>query len=365
MEIQKIHLVNFRNYVDQSMSFSNGVNILTGPNGQGKTNILEAISIISQGHSFRTNSKAEFINWNAKDCVLRMESKLNGKNHVHSLALSKNGKRTIKVNGVESSRMADLFGNFPLIIMEPGDVNLVKGAPQSRRRFIDILICQHNPKYMDYLSKYKRVLNQKNSLLKLEQFDFNVMAILNAQIAKLGAEIIVSRQTNLKDLNFKSQKLYSVISNHQENLNILYTNKAALESSNSAEIELILTQKILRASEAEKIRKSALVGPHRDDFILQIKDHSLKDFGSQGQCRSAALALKLASTELLEQETGRKPILLLDDIFAELDDNRKKALQKLALNSSQAFVTAPHLEGLNFKEFKHFSINENEIICTE
>lgn len=350
MHLNSLYLQNFRNYDERQLDLSADVTVFSGANGSGKTNLLEAIYCITQGHSFRTRSLADILRWEEKNFILRLES-LTEKNepYTQSLQWGKTARR-IKCGGVESQTVSSLFGRFPLIVMEPADVLLVKGGPGGRRRLLDFLLSQQSADYFEKLKQYQRILKQRNEVLRQGEVNNPVFETYTEALSQLGGSIIQMRRAAVSDLSGGVRDFYSRITNGRETIQIQYSSD--IEEGNETER---LRRTLLAGIKREQQRGLTLYGPHRDDLVFSVKNHSLREFGSQGQARSAVLALKIAASSWLNENLGQKPIWLLDDIFAELDKNRRNALKDMAEFAGQVFAAAPDAAELPFQEFNHLS----------
>ena len=332
---------NFRNLKEFSLEFSSGITIVSGKNGQGKSNLLEAIHIICQGFSFRTKTLQEAINWNADSFVLRAKT---GKNEAAIQADSSGVKG--KLNGKEFRRASTLFGSAPLVFISPEDIRLAKGAPEDKRSFLDELLCFSKKSNLDLLRRYRRVLQQRNRWLKdsLEgdasggEYLFEA---LTEQLAVLAESVWEERKNICEILEPHINDFYQTLCSKSEEIKFSYTRALSKEDF----------LKVLREKfNAERASGTTLAGPHRDDIELLIQGYPMRDFGSQGQCRSIALAMKFSAAEIIEKHSGEKPILLLDDIFAELDHSRREAVAKIVKQKEcQVFAATPSREDLPFE----------------
>lgn len=345
MELQSLCLYNFRNYGQLNISFSSGINLITGENAQGKTNLLEAINYLSLARSYRTNRDLELLKWEEKNFILRAEIKK--KNGDLNLAINyKDNKKTVYINNNRITKFNQLLGVVNTVLFTPEDLVLVKGSPSSRRRFLDQLISQINYKYFYYLQNYHRVLKQKNNSLKQSLEKKNkeqILQIWNEQLVTNGAQLILERSRILKKLNTTIQLVHYQISGKRENLKLVYcpsVNWNVSEAKQDLSFMTVRYRQVLETyKKLETEKKTSLFGPHRDDFLFLIDGKDLKIFGSQGQQRTAALSLKIAQLELMGEITGEYPLLLLDDVFSELDKKRRKNLLDYLNYKVQVFIT--------------------------
>jgi len=341
----------FRNLKEFSLGFSGGITVISGKNGGGKSNLLEAMHIICQGFSFRTRTLQEAINWNANSFVLRTREA--------AIQVDGSGVRG-KLNGKEFRRASALFGSEPLVFISPEDILLAKGTPENRRSFIDELLCFCKKSNLELLRRYRRVLQQRNRWLK-DNLDGcaaggeYMFEALTEQLASLAVMVWEERRLLCEILKPHVNDFYQILSNKAEEIEFYYT-----KAMNKEDFLKVLKEKF----SAERASGTTLSGPHRDDIELAINKHSARDFGSQGQCRSIALSMKFAAAEIIEKHSGTKPILLLDDVFAELDHLRREAISKIVRQKdSQTLAATPNIEDLPFKgdfclEIENFSILE-------
>lgn len=368
MKLTKLNLVSYRNYENLKLNFHKSLVIFLGENAQGKTNVLESIYVLAMSRSHRTTSDKELIGWGAE--FARLEGTVHKKNNEISLemAISNKGKKT-KVNHLEKKRLSDYVGELNVVLFAPEDLYLIKGAPQLRRRFIDMELGQINPHYLHYLSIYQKVLKQRNKYLK--QLAFNkkdaddYLAVLSEQLAEAGSHVLSLRYKYLTKLEKWSQEIHRGITNDKENLKITYQTTLAINASDTREtIEEVLLSELMNQTAKDIFKQSTNIGPHRDDLAFFIGEHNVQSFGSQGQQRTTALSLKLAEIELIKEETGEYPILLLDDVMSELDDDRQIHLLKTIENKVQTFVTTTtlkHLENRLMSEPEIFYVSNGQI----
>lgn len=355
MNISKLELKNYRNYKNETITFCDGVNIIHGDNAQGKTNALEALYVFAFGKSFRTSQDRELISFDENYTKISLIYNDCFRENNIEITILKDRKKQIKVNGVVIRKLSELIGRLNVVLFTPGELNLIKGGPQARRRFVDILISQLRPNYCHTLDRYSKALEQRNSLLrkiKYENFSRDTLFVWNEKLAELGAEITKYRLKYLKELCTYAQKIHFEIC--QDKLDIDYKPKFVEKN----ELLNKLTDDNLREIE----HGFTLYGPHRDDIDIFISSLDAKAFASQGQQRSAVLALKLAQAELITTETGEKPVLLLDDIMSELDLSRRKYLTE-KISSGQVILTCTDAEALGgYKNAKKIHISGGRAI---
>jgi DNA replication and repair protein RecF len=350
MWVQTLHLDNFRSYKEAHVEFAPGINVLVGSNGQGKTNIVEAIYYLATLNSHRVASENSLVKSGELSAVIR--SKINQDDRALTIDIEINPGKTnrAKLNRSPVPRVRDILGIVRVIMFAPEDLALVKGDPNERRNFMDQTLIQRTPKFMGVKSDYEKVLRQRNALLKSshrENID-STLHVWNEQLAQLGAEITHSRIQFIRDLTPFICTRYHLISGGEKavsasEISLTYQSKylteGDLESLTHNDIkEQILGQLDLRKKE-EFVRGVTLVGPHRDELFIRLGALPLKGYASHGESWSAALALRVASADVLKAD-GIEPILILDDVFAELDVLRRTTILKLTQDAPQVFITA-------------------------
>jgi DNA replication and repair protein RecF len=351
VHLDRIALHHFRNLHGLEARFSPGVNLIAGPNGHGKSNLLEAVHFLALAHSNRTRKDKELIAWDAPEdagFVIRGEGVVGEREHVQSLEYREGGSR-VKVAGEESRRLGDLLGNFLLTAFAPEDLDLIRSGPQERRRFLDVLLCQLDPSALEVLRRYRTALKQRNAALRwnLRGEEEALLDAYEATLAEAGGEIVFRRREWVGKLAPKAANFHEEIGGGAEALALSLPGKQETPESPSSLAEMMVAK--LRESRLRD-RENGLtsIGPHRDDLLVLLDQKPARDFASQGQKRSAALALKLAAANLLEETSGMPPILILDDVFAELDPGRRERLGALVAGRGQAFIATPRREDLPF-----------------
>ncbi|MCI1921584.1 MAG: DNA replication/repair protein RecF [Liquorilactobacillus nagelii] len=370
MYLEELSINNFRNYSEAKLTFSPATNILIGKNAQGKTNLLEAIYVLAMTRSHRTNNDHELLRFKTNSATIRgtLINQL-GKTKL-GIDLSNKGKKA-RVNQLEQAKLSQYIGKMNVILFAPEDLSLVKGSPAVRRRFIDMEFGQIDANYLYNLSQYKAVLKQRNRYLKqLQQkkvTDLLLLDVFSDQLAAFGAEIIIRRLGFLTKLGKFAAKLQLQITNQQESLKLRYDSTINLEDQKMIKTDWIykkLKEQYRQQQKKEIFQGTTLSGPHRDDLAFLINEKNVQFYGSQGQQRTAALSVKLAEVDLMHQETGEYPILLLDDVLSELDGARQTSLIKSIQNRVQTFLTTPSLNDVArqlIKDPKVFIINQGKI----
>lgn len=361
MYIKEIALKNFRNYEELHTSFHPRVNIFLGKNAQGKTNLLEGIYLNAMARSFKTARDRDLIRFGEEFCRIHTISEAYDEQQETEILVTKAGKKIIKIDGVKASRTSQLLERIYIVIFSPEDLKIVKDEPEKRRRFIDRELCQIKPGYYSDLSDYKKVLKQRNMYLKEREIDPAVLDIWDYELARYGSRIIARREDFIKRISEISGDIHDRISGGLEKLTIHYEANVAYSGTDSTEAEFY---RILEQARDDDIRnRTTGHGPHKDDLKIEANDIDLRKFGSQGQQRTAALSLKLSEIRLIEAETGEKPILLLDDVLSELDNERQSYLIS-SLGENQMFITTADISGKvirSMPEGKVFKIDNGTI----
>lgn len=364
MYIKKIFLDGFRNYDNEETIFSENINMITGENAQGKTNLLESIYFTSFGKSFRTNKEKEMIMIGRDYCRISALYVIDGDETKAEIALSRDGRKAAKIDGRKVEKISELISSFLTVIFSPEDLKIVKDEPEKRRKFIDSELCQLSLSYFEDLSDYKKILAQRNKYLKNEIIDNDMLDIWDESLADKGVRIIKKRKDFVDRLSLISENIHSSITNGKERSEIEY-------HPNIEYIEDIEDNKKLFLEELKESRQRDLEqgsthrGPHRDDIDIKIEGMSTRRFGSQGQQRTVALSMKLAEIELIKEEKNDYPVLLLDDVFSELDMERQRYLVEY-LKRMQVFITSAEIsEKMDdfFPESKKIIINKGTISC--
>lgn len=367
MYISKIKLTNFRNYNNLELDLHNKLNIFIGNNAQGKTNILEAIYMSGFGKSFRTNKDKDLIKMDKDKTYIKIEGEKKHTDISIELKFWNNRKKEIKVNGISMQKLSDILGNINIVIFSPEDLKLIKEGPSERRRFIDRELSHINKRYYYSLVSYNKVLIQRNNLLKKIEFNKSLkqtIDIWNEKLAEFGTEIIIKRMQFIRRINSLSRLMHRKITDGRENLEVRYLSNIKINSKDEYnEIFSSFKEKLEKTIEKDIKRGYTGAGPHKDDLGLYVNDIDIRVFGSQGQQRTTALALKLSEIEIVKAEIGEYPILLLDDVMSELDINRQKFLIN-SLQRVQTFITITEITELMTPHIKNgniFSIENGEI----
>ncbi|MBR4893264.1 MAG: DNA replication/repair protein RecF [Clostridia bacterium] len=339
MILKNLKLKNFRNYKELDIDLFDGINIFYGENAQGKTNILESIYIFSSSKSHRGVKDKELINFNEKESEISITFDSQKREQSAKFNIYNDKNKVLTINGISRVNQKALFGIFGTVIFSPEDLNLIKGTPEERRRFMDTDISQVRPEYFKILRDYKKVLNLKNNLLKSSEIDTSLLDVYDEKLSKLAAKITICRLRFTERINILSDKALFYISDKRENLNIKY--KAGIKGKISLsvkEIEEKYYKEFKKIREEEILKKVTLIGPQRDDLEFYLNETDAKIYASQGQQRSIILSLKLAEFEFMKEVLGENPVLLLDDILSELDIKRQNKLLNF-IRSNQTIIT--------------------------
>ena len=351
MKLKHLSLVTFRNYLNLEIDFDPGVNLLIGSNAQGKTNLLEACHLLATGRSHRTSRDQEMIQWQEEGYHIKGLVQKNVTSELLELHVSRQGKKIVRINGLLQPKLASLLGQLNVVFFAPEHLELVKGDPSIRRRFLDIAISQISHSYLHHLGQYYQILHQKNALLKQDHPDLALLQIYSQQLAEHGGAMIQKRKQILHQLE-RNSAIHQTALNQDEELRISYLGSLPNEIED-VRITENLFQQILEKEKDELFRRTSIVGPHRDDFSVYLNEKSVRQFGSQGQQRSVVLSLKLAEAQLMESTTGEKPIIILDDVLSELDSDRQHHLIQSLKTMGQTFISStalpPVLSGLQGK----------------
>ena len=363
MTINSVKIKNFRNIAELSFTADNGVNVIYGENAQGKTNILESIWLFTGCKSFRGAKDNELIKFGEDFAKINLDFSDNIREKKSEIIIA-DKKKNASLNGVSLRSTAELIGSFYAVIFSPVHLSLIKDGPAARRKFLDTALCQLKPSYAEHLAGYKRALIQRNALLKdlhLNSELYDMLDTWDDQLARYSACVIKERLQYIDLLSDYSKSIYSGISENKENFSVFYSKNINKELSIK---DIYLNEiEILKNSRKEDIfSKTTTVGPHRDDLEILINNVSARSYGSQGQQRSCALALKLGESEIIKKVTGETPVALLDDVMSELDEKRQDYVLN-HINDRQVFLTCcDPSQVLRLCGGKSFLIKGGEII---
>ena len=364
MKLTNLQLQNFRNYESVQLEFTDGVHVFIGENAQGKTNLMESIYTLAMTKSHRTTNDKELIGWNKEFATIKGTVEKTATKTNLELQFSKKGK-IAKVNYLEQKRLSSYLGNLNVILFAPENLTLVKGSPQNRRKFVDMELGQMSSLYLYDLVEYNRVLKQRNTYLKQlaikkKQPD-EYLDVLSEMLSELASKIVFHRLDFMKQLEALAIPIHDQLSLGREKFSVSYQATIPLEDGLTPEqMKEIYMNQFKKNQTREADQATTLIGPHRDDLIFYLNEIPVQTYGSQGQQRSTVLSLKLAEIELMKLSTGEYPLLLLDDVLSELDDDRQTHLIKAIENKVQTFITTTSLDGI-----KQQFINEPVVIPIE
>lgn len=361
MKVESLKLINFRNYDNESLNFKDGLNVIVGQNAQGKTNLLEAIYYFCIAKSPRVNKDKELINFLKDKAKIEILIKRSFGNKKIEIFFSKQQKKTIKINDNTINRIGDLFGNISAVYFSPDELKLVKDSPENRRKFLDVEISQINKNYFYSLLKYEKIIDHRNKLLKtaknLDEIK-DSLSIFTIQAISVATEIIFKRLAFIEKLKNILQKTHSDLTSDKEKINLVYN---GIQGTTKEEIKEKLEKEFEKSLEKDFELKYTTVGPHRDDFKVFVNDIDVRNFGSQGQQRTATLSLKLSELEIFKEEIGEYPILLLDDVLSELDESRKLKLLDYC-KKTQVFLTCTSFnEKINY-DYNTINIQNGRVL---
>lgn len=362
MKLKTLKTTNFRNLTDNPPMFHDGMNVLFGDNAAGKTNTLEAIYLFATGKSFRTRNEKDFIRHGeefARVEIAYENSLMCRSMSVTYMASGKTALKGMQIEGIGVDRVSEFLGNFRAVLFTPDHLELVKGAPEERRRLVDMALCQIQPRFVRSLNDYTKVLAQRNNYLKNLKFtsksaDLDYLDVLNAQLSKAGAVITKQRGLYCEKLSSLSEQMYSSLTGDSESLYAKYISRAVTgDVSDENECADALYRMYKKDTPHDIELGKTCHGPHHDELMIYVakkddkgrfienakdipeenlSEYAARSFGSQGQQRSAVLSIKLAEGEIIKEKCGEYPVFLLDDLFSELDDRRRQRLSEMFLD---------------------------------
>jgi len=378
MFLKSLELNNYRNYKECFINFESNKTLLVGKNAQGKTNIIESVYYLSALSSNRTSHDKELILWGQDFARIKAELNKNDTDIDLEVLINPPNKKILKVNGLKKTKYSDFIGNLIAVSFSVSDLLLLRGVPQDRRRWLDLSISQIYPAYSDRLSKFNKIRTQRNNLLKsfngnihISDYQEKILDVWDEQLIITGCNIIYLRQKYLKEIQNRAVLRHNIISTDEKLL--LEYNSTVSDNFNTENDKTVSPENIaelyknrLKEKQKEEIfRAQTLVGPHRDDISFYINGIDSKSYASQGQQRTIVLSLKLAELELIKEKTGENPILLLDDVLAELDHSRQNYLLSSIGDEVQTIITS--VDTLNFmpeylKDVKIYNIKDGAVM---
>lgn len=373
MFLRKLALQHYRNYGSIELSTNKAVNVFIGPNAQGKTNLLESIFVLALTKSHRTYQDKELIAWERPEAVIYGEVDKKYGPCKLQLQISAQGKKA-RINGLEQKKLSGFVGALNVVMFAPEDLEIVKGSPGVRRRFLDMEIGQVHPGYLYDITQYQKILQQRNHYLKQHGgpgggAKTEMLQVWNEQLATFGTKIMKKRQSFIEKLERWAKTIHSGITADKEALKMEY--KPSFGETAGEDETILFRQFMIKLSEVkdqELRRGTTLAGPHRDDLHFFINGKEVQTFGSQGQQRTTALSVKLAELELMNEEVGEYPLLLLDDVLSELDQHRQTQLIETIQNKVQTFITTTGMESVDLSKIPDlavFQVREGSIVTEQ
>ncbi|MFZ5634230.1 MAG: DNA replication/repair protein RecF [Bacillota bacterium] len=343
MRVKRLVLKNFRNYSELSWIPHPCLNVIAGKNAQGKTNLLEAIFFCTAGRSFRTARDRDMIGWPGTDCFAGVTLEKKNSSLEISVSLNESGRTAFFMNGARQGK-GKIYRPAVAVSFTPSDTDLIKGSPAERRKWIDLELGPFDPHYLYNLSKFEKVVNHRNNLLKNSGRQANLGDLMdpwNEQMVLYGSSIISARIRLLKSLFPHIREVYAVLTAGKEDVSYRYLSSVPLEKGVGPEdLPGLYGETVRKKSGLEVDRQQSLFGPHRDDIAFFVNGVEVRKFGSRGQQRSVVLALKISLMRMFYEEQGEYPLLLLDDVFLELDRDRQRGLENLLAGEAQVFITS-------------------------
>ena len=368
MRIKRLKVENFRNLEKLDIKFSDGVNIIYGNNAQGKTNIIEAIYIFSFGRSFRANRDIELLKFDEEYFLSNIEIMKKDRELEMDFGFDKiSNKKMIKVNGVIQKKISDIIGKLNVVVFKPEDIKIVTDSPSIRRKYIDYLISSISKSYLENITKYKKVMEERNNLLKeiklrlkgsknLDETDSNFLDVYDKLLSKLNCEIYNERKRVIEKLN---NYIYDIHLKVTENY--INNEKLHIKYVSNVEEDIQKMYNDLMKSRLNDINKGyTSFGIHRDDYIISINSLDVSIYGSQGQKKSSIISLKLSELKVIEEVIGEKPVLLLDDYMSELDERRRLKFLDI-IEDIQIIITTTHKISIDGKENTYFYVDNGKI----
>ena len=351
MIIKSIKLTNFRNYVHLNLKFNDKMNIFIGKNAQGKTNILESICVLALTKTYKNGVEPNLITFNKKKALIK--GKIRDDKLIKDLEISiEEGKKNYKINNNEIRKLSEYISNLNIIVFTPEDLEIIKGSPSVRRNLINMELSQISHKYLNTYNEYNKILKVRNEYLKLlltsSVADKKYLDVVTEKLIEMAIIIYKERKKYIDFINLNINSIYKKITK-EEGLCIIYEPNVEINDFSSENIYKVLKDKFDREYKKELNYGMTLYGPHRDDFIFSLNGKNLKYFGSQGQQKVSILSFKLSEIEIFENYRKTKPILLLDDIFSELDIAKRNKLLEYVNKDIQSIITTTDLKSIKSK----------------
>ena len=354
MFIEKIKLKNFRNYIEQEIKLNNGINLFYGNNAQGKTNIIESIFLCSMGKSFRTRKDKEIINFNKNEAKIEIKYIKEDREGKIKYIIGEN--KNIFINNIQIKKMSEILGNINIVLFSPEDINIIKDGPSNRRKFLNMMISQLRPNYIYNYNLYLKTLEQRNTYLKnvnIENKNNDLLDIYDEKLAEYAIIINKYREEFINKIKEKIEQIHKKVTDNKEIIKIKYISDCFEKEKYIKDLKDNRNQDILKGYTS--------LGIHKDDIYFYINGKKIDTYGSQGQQRTSILSLKLAELEIIKEEIGEYPILLLDDFMSELDEERRLNFLK-NIENTQIIITCTddiNIPNLNIKKYK---VEEGNVI---
>ncbi|MBR2970346.1 MAG: DNA replication/repair protein RecF [Clostridia bacterium] len=339
MHITELSVADYRNYNHQTVRFGDKINFVVGRNAQGKTNLIEAVYLCSVGKSARTPRDKELVNYEKQRARVKVSVKKSYGDDKVEIVLDKDRGKQITINGMPISRMGELMGVVSTVFFSPDEMRIVKEAPADRRRFMDIALCQMSKTYFYLLTRYNKILAQRNRLLKSGHVTDDALDVWDIQLVDVGSKIIKTRRGFVASLSEAAGSCHAYLTGGEETLVLSYE---GIEGDTVEDVQTAFSKRLKSERDKDRLRGYTHSGAHKDDICFTIAGKDIRAFGSQGQQRTASLALKLAEVELVGSR-GEYPILLLDDVLSELDLTRQKRLMA-KIKDHQTIITCTHID---------------------
>ncbi len=368
MKIRSLKVENFRNLENLDVEFSDGVNIIYGNNAQGKTNIIEAIYIFSFGKSFRANKDIELLKFDKEYFLSNIRIQKKDRDVEMDFGFDKiTNKKMIKINGVIQKKISDIIGKLNVVVFKPEDIKIVTDSPSIRRKYIDYLIASISKVYLENITKYKKVMEEKNNLLKeikiklkgsrmLDETDTNFLDVYDKLLSKLNCEIYNERKRIIEKLNNYIYEIHFKLTENYVN-----NEKLHIKYVSNVEEDIEKMYNSLTKTRLNDINKGyTSIGIHRDDYIISINSLDVSIYGSQGQKKSSIISLKLSELKVIEEVIGEKPVLLLDDYMSELDEKRRLKFLDI-IEDIQIIITTTHKISIDGKQNTYFYVDNGKI----
>ena len=354
MYIEKIRLQNFRNYENLEIDLNKNINIIYGENAQGKTNIIESIFLCAFGKSFRTSKEKEMIKFNEEKSLI--EAFYQKKDRDGKIKIELGNKKQISLNGIKIKKLSELLGNINIVIFTPEDINILRDGPVKRRRFLDMMIGQLRPNYVYNLNMYTKTIEQRNNYLrqiKEENKPEEMLEIWDEKLAEYGEKVYIYRKEFIEKIYNKINEIHGNITDNKETLKIEFISNC---DNKEKYLKLLKERRKL-----DIIKGFTTKGIHRDDFVIYINGKEVNIYGSQGQNKTVVLSLKIAELNVIYEEIGEYPILLLDDFMSELDEVRRKNFLN-NIKNTQVILTCTEKIDLPEIEYNLYNIRKGEIV---